>query len=157
MLRSKHEPLLDLLLLDVDLPVIDLACLVISDIDGDGHEEIFTGGRGGLWWLRPATLERGQIDKIHLPHSLSAADLDGDGRIEIIAGEHDPFNPYRSRCRLLMYKQANQDATAWWQTVIDDRFEHYNGAQIFRQTEGKQAIISHGRQDSRYVHLWEFG
>lgn len=45
------------------------------------------------------------IDKVRSLRSLDAADLDGDGELEII-GEHDPFKEYRSRSRLCIYKKA---------------------------------------------------
>jgi len=95
------------------------------------------------------------IDTLRCPHSLGFADLDGDGQVEIVCGEHDPFYPYRTRCRLLVYKQADSAATAWHCYVLDDRFEHHDGAKIIELSPGRLGIISHGWTDSKYVHLWE--
>jgi hypothetical protein len=95
------------------------------------------------------------VDKVRCAHSISVADLDGDGQSEIILGEHDPFEPYRSRCRVMAYKKANPEATSWYQYTIDDRFEHHDGTKIIQLPTGKIGIVSHGWQDNKYVHLWE--
>ena len=86
--------------------------------------------------------------------SLAVGDVDADGHREIVVGEHDPFAPYRSRSRLLVYKKADPAGTAWRQFVIDDRFEHHDGTKVVELWPGQVGIISHGWADSRYVHLW---
>jgi len=96
------------------------------------------------------------IDTVRSPHSLDVADLDGDGRLEIVVGEHDPFRPYRSRSRLLAYKQADPRGHGWYRYTLDDRFEHHDGVRIFETTPGRMAIASHGWAEPLYVHLWEF-
>jgi hypothetical protein len=95
------------------------------------------------------------IDKVRSPHSLDVADLDGDGDLEVVVGEHDPFAPYRSRSRLLVYRKADARGRAWTQFVLDDRFEHHDGTKVIELAPGRLGIISHGWADSRYVHLWE--
>lgn len=95
------------------------------------------------------------IDRVRSPHSLSAADLDGDGEVEIVVGEHDPFHPYRSKSRLYAYKKADARGLTWSRYTIDDRFEHHDGAKVVQLGPGRQAIISHGWMDSAYVHVWE--
>ncbi|MCK4618098.1 FG-GAP repeat protein [Candidatus Aerophobetes bacterium] len=87
--------------------------------------------------------------------SLAVGDLDGDGEPEIVCGEHDPFKPYRSRCRLFVYKRVEPQGRAWFRYTLDDRFEHHDGTKIFEVAPGRMGIISHGWTDSRYVHLWE--
>lgn len=95
------------------------------------------------------------IDTMRCPHSVEVADLDGDGELELIAGEHDPFWPYRNQCRLFVYKKANPEATAWYRYMMDERFEHHDGTKLIELAPGRLGIISHGWQDSIYVHLWE--
>jgi hypothetical protein len=89
------------------------------------------------------------------PVSLDVADLDGDGELELVVGEHDPFNAYRSRSRLYVNKKADPQGRAWYRSPLDDRFEHHDGTRVFEVAPGRPGIVSHGWADSRYVHLGE--
>lgn len=148
-----------------------VARTAIADINGDGKPDIVVAEENVNWdtkrsyFARVAWLEntgdprhRGFIprvvDRIFCPHSLSVADLDGDGRPEIVAAEHDPFKPYSSRCRLFVYKLADPKGTAWFRYMLDDRFEQHCGAKVVELAPGKLGIIGHGWMESRYVHLW---
>lgn len=148
-----------------------VARLGVMDVNGNGRPDIVLGEEVLDFehqvtpWSRVAWLEHPEdprvgpwrvhvIDKVRCPHSLDVADLDGDGELEIVVGEHDPFKPYRSRCRLLVYKKANAQGMTWRRHVVDDRFEHHDGAQVVDLGEEQWGIASHGWKDSRYVHLW---
>jgi len=95
------------------------------------------------------------IDTLRCPHSLGIADLDQDGEMEIICGEHDPFFSYRNKCRLIVYKKAEVNGRAWKSYTIDNRFEHFNGAKPIKLNNNKIGIISHSWTESKYLHLWE--
>ncbi|MGQ9686296.1 MAG: FG-GAP repeat domain-containing protein [Thiobacillaceae bacterium] len=148
------------------------ARLRLADIDGDGRLEALMGEEvldfekhvaplGKIAWFRPAQGNAAElwtmqaVDLIRCPHSLDAADLDGDGQLEIVAAEHDPFWPYRAQCRLIVYKRADPGGRSWVRHLVDDRFEHHDGAKVTKLAAGRWGIISHGWTDSRYVHLWE--
>lgn len=130
---------------------------VVEDVD----YKIQKAGWVPIGWLEhPADPRRDPwpvhiIDKMRSPHSLDVADLDGDGQLEVIVGEHDPFVPYRSRSRLAVYKKAEPRGRAWTYHVLDDRFEHHDGAKVVALAPGRLGILSHGWRDSRYLHLWE--
>ena len=146
------------------------ARLRVLDIDGDGQVEILMGEEkldyetqslpfSKLAYFKPGDdlrrlWQMHVIDTMRCPHSVEVADLDGDGELEIIAGEHDPFWPYRNRSRLYVYKKANPNATAFRRTTLDGRFEHHCGAKLIRLGAGKLGIMSHGWNDSIYVNLW---
>jgi FG-GAP-like repeat len=128
----------------------------VEDVDYNVHKAFFSP----VGWLENTGSPRDRkfnvhiIDKIRSPHSLSVADLDGDGKQEVIVGEHDPFKAYRSESRLLAYKQADPQGITWSRFPIDNRFEHHDGAKTVELSPGKLAIISHGWMEPTYVHIW---
>jgi hypothetical protein len=142
------------------------------DVNGDGKLDIVAGEQvldfankntpfSRLVWFqnpgdpRQTPWEMHVVDKIRCAHSVGAADLDGDGQVEIVAGEHDPFAPYRNRSRLFIYKKADPHGHTWYRYLVDGRFEHHDGTKLFEVAPGCWGIISHAWKESRYVHLWE--
>lgn len=154
------------------LKVNQIARCRVADVNGDGKPDIVLGEQAldfekrvtpwsRLMWFehredpKSGLWEPHVIDRLRCPHSLDVADLDGDGELEIVCAEHDPFKPYASRCRLLVYKKADRHGRSWIQYMLDDRFEHHNGSKVFELAPGRCGIVSHGWTESRYVHLWE--
>ncbi len=146
--------------------------IAIADINGNGRPDILFTVENVDWdvhkaffspvgWLENTGSPRDRkfnlhiIDKVRSPHSISVADLDGDGKMEVIVGEHDPFKPYRSESRLLVYKQADAHGITWSRFPVDNRFEHHDGAKIIELNPGKLAIMSHSWMEPTYVHIWE--
>lgn len=129
----------------------------VEDVDWNVHKSFFSvvGWLENSGNLLDESFKLHVIDRVRSPHSISVADMDGDGKLEVIVGEHDPFKPYRSQCRLYAYKQADPQGISWSRFAIDDRFEHHDGAKAVELEPGKIAIISHGWMEQSYVHLWE--
>ena len=153
-------------------PNFQVARVRVADVDGDGLPDVILGEElldfehrytpfARIAWFRNPGFSSGTpwemqvIDKIRCPHSIDVADLDDDGNVEIVCGEHDPFAPYRSRCRLFVYKKADKKGRSWYRYLVDGRFEHHDGAKVIELSPGKFGIVSHGWKDSAYVHLWE--
>lgn len=148
-----------------------VARLVVTDVNKDGRPDVVMGAEvldfqrkitpfsKLAWFEQPEDPHKGQwkmhpIDTIRCPHSIGLGDLDRDGEMEIVAGEHDPFWPYRSQCRLYVYKKADPKGMSWYRYTLDDRFEHHDGTKVVELMPGRPVIISHGWTDSIYVHLW---
>ena len=146
--------------------------IAIMDVNGNGRPDILFTVEDVDWnvhrsfpsvvgWLENTGSPQSQkfvlhvIDRIRSPHSIGVGDLDGDGEIEVVVGEHDPFNPYRSKSRLYAYKKADPKGITWSRFPIDDRFEHHDGARVAELSAGKISIISHGWMEPSYVHIWE--
>lgn len=147
------------------------ARLRVRDINGNGRLDVVLGEEvldfrnrvapfSKLAWFESPADPRDVpwpmhvIDIMRCPHSVEVADLDGDGQPEVIAAEHDPFWPYRSQCKLYVYKRADAQGRAWWRHELDNRFEHHDGARLIALAPGRPGLVSHGWRDSRYVHLW---
>ena len=149
------------------------ARLRVADINCDGKPEILIGEEQldyetqSLPWSKFAYLSMPDdirqpwnmtvVDTMRCPHSVEVADLDGDGELELIAGEHDPFWPYRNRCRLYVYKAKHYEGgrLGWLRYELPGHFEHHDGAKLVQLGGGRQGLMSHGWNDSIYVHLWE--
>jgi hypothetical protein len=95
------------------------------------------------------------IAKLKSPHSMDVADVDGDGELEIIVAEHDPFNVDDPNCKLSIFKATNSEGTQWQEQVLDTRFEHHVGTKVIRLDNGNLGIVSQGWKQAQYVHLWE--
>ncbi len=148
----------------------ETARVAVADVNGNGRLDIVIGEEElgeketpfsrVAWFEQPADprndpWEVHVVDTVRCPHSIAVADLDGDGQVEIVVGEHDKVYPYRSRSRLLVYKKADPEGRAWYRYVLDDRFEHHDGTRIIELEPGRLGILSHGWVESIYVHLWE--
>lgn len=100
-----------------------MAKLAIADMDGDGRNEIVASeaeipnARLGVFGFNPREPEAPwkcrEIEKgLYCPHSLELADLDGDGRKDIITGEMTAGGwdfPLNDRPRIVAYLNRGQE------------------------------------------------
>ena len=125
----------------------------LADIDRDGKLDILTGSKGKMlhWykqgdsatgtWKENMIAGPGKLD--YDPLSIDAADLDGDGDLDVIAGEHSPPKPYD--CRLLIFENTDGAGTNWSVHVVNRGDEHHQGAQaVDIDCDGDLDIISVG-------------
>lgn len=134
----------------------------VADIDGDGGPDIVVGfeaisvlgplrwyrnpGQGGTDW------ERHEIDSVVGPMSLDLGDLDLDGDVDVVVGEHNLKDP--ASARLLIYENLGA-GKGWKQHVVYTGDEHHDGAQLLdADADGDLDIVSIGWGHNR-VLLYE--
>ena len=113
---SGISPHWDMTIIDAAPGVIELSSCAAADIDNDGYEEMVTGGKGGLLWYRPTTGEKGKISDGNFVVGLAIADLDYDGKMEIVAGEWDP----EKQANLLsLFILHDAHSMSWRRSLVD--------------------------------------
>ncbi|NDJ78194.1 MAG: VCBS repeat-containing protein [Chloroflexi bacterium] len=122
----------------------------LVDINGDGALDAVTGNEElptDLYWFQspddPAQAWTRYSIATNLGgvYSMDTADMDGDGDIDIILGEH------KQGQRLLLFENVEQ-GSAWVQVVIDtgaDELDHHDGTQLVDiDLDGDLDIVSIG-------------
>ncbi len=133
----------------------------LADINRDGRLDAVVGfeavGKPGkLAWYEqgadPAARWTEHIIAVDVigPMSLDVGDLDGDGDLDVVVGEHDPSRP--ERARLLIFENDDGYGVRWrrWEVFTGD--EHHDGAQLVDiDNDGDLDIISIGWSHNRVL------
>lgn len=124
----------------------------VADIDGDGWLDVVVGFEaisvpGALRWYRnPGSVDspwtRNEIAELVGPMSLDLGDLDADGDVDVVVGEHDLKDP--GSARLMIYENLGA-GTSWRANVVYTGDEHHDGAQLLdADADGDMDIVSIG-------------
>jgi hypothetical protein len=131
----------------------------IADLNGDakpdivGTEENGTSyGAGTWWWEQPADPEsanwtRHQIVEQATTNAMDVADMDDDGDVDVILGEH------RGDRKLAIWE--NDGSGNFTQHVVDTGKESHLGARVADlDGDGDMEIVSICYDTYQYLHLW---
>jgi hypothetical protein len=82
--------------------------------------------------------------------SLDLADMDRDGDIDVVVGEHNPNDP--ASAKLIIFENTDGAGGTWSQHIVYTGDEHHDGAQIVDlDNDGDLDIISIGWNNSKVV------
>jgi hypothetical protein len=135
----------------------------LADINGDGRLDAVVGYEtisvpGVLAWYRaPANPTQPWTEQVIAtpiaPMSVGAADFDGDGDVDVVAGEHNKNAPATSK--LVIYENANGQGGTWREHLVYTGDEHHDGVEVVDiDNDGDLDIVSIGWTHGQ-VHLYE--
>jgi hypothetical protein len=123
----------------------------LADLSGDGRlDAVVSYERAGApaplaWYQQPEVAEAPWIEHVidHPigPMSLDVADMDNDGDLDVIIGEHHPRQP--AQAKVLIYENLDGRGTQWQAHIINQGDDHHNGTQVADFTgDGLKDIVS---------------
>jgi hypothetical protein len=125
----------------------------LADINGNGRLDAVVGYEaisvsGLIAWYEQgedatAPWQEHRITTVIGPMSLDVADMDGDGDLDIVIGEHNLDDP--ASARLYIFENSDGRGGKWILHEIDTGYEHHDGAQtVDIDGDGDLDIISIG-------------
>ena len=135
----------------------------LADINRDGKLDAVVGFEasnqlGKLAWYEQADIPTDAwvehvIAEVIGPMSLDVRDMDLDGDIDVVVGEHNTANP--ANANLFVYENVDGIGGQWEQHLVYKGDEHHDGAQVVDiDGDGDMDIISIGWSHGR-VLLYE--
>ena len=133
----------------------------LADINDDGKLDAVVGFEavsvlGKLAWYEQGADPTGtwterEIATVIGPMSLDVADMDGDGDMDVVVGEHNTADP--ASARLLVFENVDGHGASWQEHVVHTGDEHHDGARVVDlDGDGDLDIISIGWTHGRV--LW---
>jgi len=132
----------------------------LADINRDGRLDAVVGFEavstlGKLTWYEQGS-SAASVWPEHLianvvgPMSLDVADLDNDGDMDVVVGEHNLDNP--TAARLLIFENRDGQGIQWQEHLVYLGDEHHDGAQLTDlDNDGDLDIISLGWSHDRVI------
>ena len=137
----------------------------LADLDGDGKLDIVvseeTSGEEPnahvVWYRQGDDVTSNEWDVHEITeqfttNSLDAADVDGDGDVDLSTGEH------RGRLRVSLWENLGADAVGvveWREHVVDEGKESHLGARLWDlDHDGDLELVSIAWDEPQFLHLW---
>jgi hypothetical protein len=132
----------------------------LADINGDGRLDAVVGFEtpDELVWYEQgssatSTWTEHVIANVIGPMSLDVADMDKDGDLDVVVGEHNLSDP--SSAKLYIFENDDGQGTSWTEHMLYTGDEHHDGTQVVDiDGDGDLDIISIGWTHDR-VLLYE--
>ncbi|MCB0108690.1 MAG: VCBS repeat-containing protein, partial [Caldilineaceae bacterium] len=132
----------------------------LADINNDGRLDAVVGYQAAnkvgklAWYEQGATATAGWKEHVVAqligPMSLDVADMDGDGDLDLIVGEHNTANPQTAR--LFIFENEDGNGATWAEHTVYTGDEHHDGAQVVDlDGDGDLDIISIGWSHSKVL------
>lgn len=132
----------------------------LADLNRDGRLDAVVGyeaisRKGKLAWYEQgdqakAVWQEHVIAEVVGPMSLDVADMDTDGDLDVICGEHNL--KHSDKARLLVFENLGGKGTDWREHLVHQGDEHHDGAQVFDlDNDGDLDIVSIGWGHARVV------
>ena len=144
--------------------------VAVADLNNDGHTDVITTEENQDWdynahiyWFEAPvdpvndTWTRHTIEILRSVNSLDAVDMDGDGDVDIVTGEHtDQTGREPASDTLTVWYENRGNGAAWIQHLIarGDRSNHLGTQTDDLDKDGDLDVVSIGWQQFNAVHLW---